>query len=94
MWWLHSDIVRRGGQAGGVTTTRCNRGLQDLPNWDRQGISSDLRPQFAQSTEISGDSATVVLRNPENGAHRHIRLRREGDRWLVYELEIGELISP
>jgi hypothetical protein len=53
-----------------------------------------LAPAVAQSTEISGDSATVVLRDPENGAHRHVRLRHEGDRWLVYELEIGELISP
>jgi hypothetical protein len=53
-----------------------------------------LSPAVAQSTDISGDSATVVLRDPENGARRHIRLRHEGDRWLVYELEIGELIGP
>lgn len=53
-----------------------------------------LAPSVVQSTELSGDSATVVLRNPRNGAHRHVRLRLEGNRWLVYEVEIGELISP
>jgi hypothetical protein len=53
-----------------------------------------LAPAVVQSTEISGDSATVVLRNPENGARRHVRMRLEEDRWLVYEVEIGELISP
>lgn len=53
-----------------------------------------LSPAIAQSTEISDDSATVILRNPESGARRHVRLQHEEDRWLVYEVEIGELISP
>jgi hypothetical protein len=53
-----------------------------------------LAPAVAQSTELSGDSATVILRSPTNGARRHVRLRHEGDRWLVYEVEIGELIAP
>jgi hypothetical protein len=53
-----------------------------------------LAPAVLQSTEISGDSATVVLRNPTDGARRHVRLRLERDHWLVYEVEIGELISP
>ena len=53
-----------------------------------------LTPSVVQSTELSGHSATVVLRNPRNGAHRHVRLRLEGNRWLVYEVELGELISP
>lgn len=53
-----------------------------------------LVPAVVQSTELSGDSATVVLRSPKNGARRHVRMRFEEDRWLVYEVEIGELISP
>ena len=51
-------------------------------------------PSVVQSAELSGDSATVVLRNPTSGTHRHVRLRLEGDRWLVYEVEISEPISP
>jgi hypothetical protein len=53
-----------------------------------------LAPSVVQSTETSNDSATVVLRSPTNGARRHVRLRLEGNRWLVYEVEIGELIGP
>jgi hypothetical protein len=53
-----------------------------------------LAPAVVKSVEVAGDSATVVLRAPRTGEQRRIRLVEEDGRWLVYEVEVGELIGP
>ncbi len=53
-----------------------------------------LAPAIVENVEVSGGSATVVLRQPKTDERRHLRLVEEDGRWLVYEVEVGELISP
>lgn len=53
-----------------------------------------LKPAVAQSVEVSGDSATVIVRKAKTGERRHVRLTEEDGRWLVYEVEVGELLGP
>ncbi|MGH2973657.1 MAG: hypothetical protein ACRDLL_02145 [Solirubrobacterales bacterium] len=85
---------KRACEEGHLNEHVLNPGGPGPPELEEERHLFGLAPAVAQNVEISGDAATVLIHKPHTDERRHIRLTEEDGRWLIYEVEIGELISP